>query len=87
MKSTLLKSVAAVALAATSLAISPATSFAQSKDDAIQRLEARLDALAQENAALRDRVKEIETGRHAAPKTFSVRARPFDETTLPWAPS
>src|SRR5258708_742615 len=67
MKSTLLKSVAVVALAATSLVISPATSFAQSKADAIHRLEARLDALAPENAALRDRVKQIETGRRTAP--------------------
>jgi hypothetical protein len=67
MKSYLLKSVAVVALAATSFVALPETSFAQSKDDAIQRLEARLDALAQENAALRDRVKQIETGRRAAP--------------------
>lgn len=53
-------SVAAVAVTAMSCMAMSAPSFAQSKDDAIQRLEAKLDALAKENAALRDRVKRIE---------------------------
>jgi outer membrane immunogenic protein len=50
----------------------PESSFAQSKDDALQSLEAKLHALAnekaaiaKENAALKERLKKIEAGRQA----------------------
>ena len=52
---------------------------AQASDDAIRRLEAKIDALAQENAALRSRLTKVE----AAPRV--VRQKP--EQTYPAARS
>lgn len=83
MKSYFLKSVAVVALAATSFVAAPEKSFAQSKDDAMQRLEAKLDALVKkkldalvkENAALRDRVKRLETTGYAPATPVRVASR------------
>jgi outer membrane immunogenic protein len=69
-------SVAVMVLAAISLVVFSESSFAQSKDDVLQRLEAKLDSqanelkkLAKENAALRDRMKQIESTRQTASLT------------------
>lgn len=60
--------VAVVVLTATSFVASPDNSFAQSTDEVLRRLEAKLDALARENVALRKRVRQIESPRQAAVK-------------------
>jgi outer membrane immunogenic protein len=53
-------------IAAVGFLATPDRSLAQSNDEALRRLEAKIDALSKENATLRDRVKNIETSRHAA---------------------
>jgi len=56
------------------------TAHAQTSDDAIRRLEARIDALAQENAALRARLTKIEAApriaRQKQEQGYSDAARP-----------
>jgi outer membrane immunogenic protein len=63
MMSPFTRSLAAALLAAAGIAASANGSFAQSNDEALRRLEAKLDALARENAALRDRVRRLEAAR------------------------
>jgi opacity protein-like surface antigen len=53
----------AVAVAGLCVIACAGKSQAQSGDEALHRLEARLDALAKENASLRDRVRRIESSR------------------------
>jgi outer membrane immunogenic protein len=60
MTSPFTRSVAVVILVAIGFLAWPDNSFAQSNDEALRRLEAKIDALAQENAALRDRVRHLE---------------------------
>ncbi|MBX9824486.1 MAG: outer membrane beta-barrel protein, partial [Xanthobacteraceae bacterium] len=56
---------AACALGALCLVASAGTSDAQSSEELLRRLEAKLDALSKENAELRARVRKIETTRQA----------------------
>jgi outer membrane immunogenic protein len=66
MNSSFTRLVAVLVMAAVGILALPDRSLAQSNDEALRRLEAKIDTLSKENAALRDRVRNIESSRHAA---------------------
>jgi outer membrane immunogenic protein len=72
----------AVAVAGLCVAASGPTQ-AQSQDDALRRLEAKLDALAKENAALRNRVNQIEATRPAPRQATTPTNRQASTASAP----
>ncbi|HWP27680.1 MAG TPA: outer membrane beta-barrel protein [Xanthobacteraceae bacterium] len=79
----LARSAAIIVVAASHLAMGSPGTFAQSNDEILRRLEAKIDALAKENAALRERVRRLERAKtdSAKPETTQTAASKIETTT------
>lgn len=77
-----------VAVAVLVLAAGSPCAFAQANDEILRRLEEKIDALAKENAALRERVRRLERARTESAKPEATQAAaPKTETTTAAAPA
>jgi len=72
----------AACAAGLSLAVPFGPAFAQSNNDVLARLEAKIDALSKENASLRERVHRIESTRRASPAPQAA-ATPVSRPSAP----
>jgi outer membrane immunogenic protein len=84
----LARSTALVLLAVGVQAAGSPSTFAQSNDELLRRLEAKIDALAKENAALRERVRRLEKARTEPVKAEASQATATKtETTVAGPPA
>jgi outer membrane immunogenic protein len=83
----LARSAGFILLALVALAGSSRAALAQSNDEILRRLEAKIEALAKENAALRERVRRLERGKAESAKSEATQAAlPNPPTTKSAAP-